>query len=73
MSFTYHAPSSVGEALELLGSLGAGAAVLAGGTDLMVQYLRGQVAPEHVSSSGDLGDELRGVSANGTARSASAR
>lgn len=68
MSFTYHAPSSVGEALDLLGSLGSGTAVLAGGTDLMVQFLRGQVAPEHVVFIGALDDELRGVSADGAIR-----
>lgn len=68
MSFTYHAPSSVGEALELLGSLGGGTQVLAGGTDFMVQYLRGQIAPKHVIFIGDLDDELCGVSADGAIR-----
>lgn len=68
MTFAYHAPSSVDEALELLGSLGGGTQILAGGTDVMVQYLRGQIAPDHVIFIGDLDDELRGVSADGAIR-----
>lgn len=68
MSFAFHAPSSVDEALEMLESLGAGAQLLAGGTDLMVQYQRHQIAPDHLVYLGALDGELRGVSTNGAIR-----
>ncbi len=48
------------EILSLLSELGPDAAILAGGTDLMVQYLRGEVAPRvllHIEGV----SELRGV------------
>lgn len=68
MSFAYHAPGSVAEACEMLGSLGDGTMALAGGTDVMVQYQRHQVAPDHLVYLGGLEDELRGVRPNGTIR-----
>lgn len=68
MSFAFHAPSSVDETLEMLDGLGAGAMVLAGGTDVMVQYQRHQVAPDHLVHLGALESELRGVSPNGVIR-----
>ena len=43
--FEYHAPSSLEEALLLLGEKGAGARVLAGGTDLMVKMRHGMLNP----------------------------
>lgn len=67
MSFAYHAPSSVGEALEMLGNLGTGTQILAGGTDFMVQYQRRQIAPEHVIHLGALDGDLRGVTSAGDA------
>ena len=46
--FTYHAPTTVSEALDLLGSVEGGARPLAGGTDLLVQMRRGGRKPGHV-------------------------
>lgn len=48
MSFEFHAPSSVSGALQLLEELGRGAQVLAGGTDVMVQYQRHEISPAHL-------------------------
>lgn len=41
----FRSTHTVDEALEVLAELGADALVLAGGTDLMVQYQRGELAP----------------------------
>jgi CO/xanthine dehydrogenase FAD-binding subunit len=45
------------EALDVLGELGKDACILAGGTDLVIQYLHGEIAPEtlvHIEGIGDL-------------------
>jgi carbon-monoxide dehydrogenase medium subunit len=50
VSFEYHEPTSVAEAVELGGRFGADGRFLAGGTDLIIQMRRGKVAPRHVVS-----------------------
>lgn len=47
-SFGYHQPSSMEEAIELLGRYGDKACILAGGTALYVDMQRGEMQPEHV-------------------------
>ena len=59
--FAYHRPTSVGEAVGLLGELGETAAVLAGGTSLMNMARLGLAEPEHVVSLATV-PELHGVS-----------
>jgi carbon-monoxide dehydrogenase medium subunit len=46
--FAYHRPTTVPEAVELLGDLGEEAALLAGGTSLMNMAKLGRAEPEHV-------------------------
>jgi carbon-monoxide dehydrogenase medium subunit len=48
--FEYHAPGSWDEAAALMSEYGPDARPLAGGTDLMIQLERGQIAPGHVVS-----------------------
>lgn len=48
MSFEYHEPVSVAEAVELGARFGSDGRFLAGGTDLIIQMRRGKVAPRHV-------------------------
>ena len=50
VSFEYHEPTSVREAVELGARHGADARFLAGGTDLLAQIRRGLVRPRHVVS-----------------------
>ena len=50
MSFDYHEPTSIREAVELGARFGAEGRFLAGGTDLMVQIHRGRCAPRQVVS-----------------------
>jgi carbon-monoxide dehydrogenase medium subunit len=50
VSFEYHEPTSVQEAVELAARLGDDVRFLAGGTDLLIQMRRGQLAPRHVLS-----------------------
>jgi len=50
VSFDYHEPTSVGEAVELATRFGGDGRFLAGGTDLLIQMRRGQLAPRHVLS-----------------------
>ena len=50
MSFDYHEPTSLREAIELGARFGGDGRFLAGGTDLMVQIHRGRVDPRHVIS-----------------------
>ena len=50
MSFEYHEPASLAEAVDLGARFGADGRFLAGGTDLMIQMRRGHVAPRHVMS-----------------------
>jgi aerobic carbon-monoxide dehydrogenase medium subunit len=48
--FDYHEPTSVREAVELGARFGSHGRFLAGGTDLLIQMRRGQVAPRHLIS-----------------------
>ena len=50
MSFQYHEPSSLAEAVDLGARFGADGRFLAGGTDLIIQMRRGKVAPRQVLS-----------------------
>jgi carbon-monoxide dehydrogenase medium subunit len=50
VSFDYHEPASVAEAVELGARFGSQVRFLAGGTDLIVQIRRGRVALRHVLS-----------------------
>jgi len=50
VSFDYHEPTSLREAIELGARFGGDGRFLAGGTDLMVQIHRGRVDPRHVIS-----------------------
>jgi carbon-monoxide dehydrogenase medium subunit len=50
VSFDYHEPTSVREAVDLGARFGAAGHFLAGGTDLLVQMRRGQLRPRHVVS-----------------------
>ena len=51
--FDYYAPTTVSEALDLLGSIDGAARPLAGGTDLLVQMRRGDRQPDHVIPQAD--------------------
>ena len=48
--FSHHRPASLAEAVELLGRLGDGARVIAGGTDLIPRMRNAQGRPEHLVS-----------------------
>jgi aerobic carbon-monoxide dehydrogenase medium subunit len=50
VSFDYHEPTSVREAVELAARFGADGRFLAGGTDLLIQMRRGHLAPRHLVS-----------------------
>ena len=50
MSFEYHEPTSVAEAIDLGACFGADGRFLAGGTDLIIQMRRGKLRPRHVVS-----------------------
>lgn len=50
MSFEYHEPTSVADAVALGTRLGGEGRFLAGGTDLIIQIRRGMIAPRHVVS-----------------------
>jgi aerobic carbon-monoxide dehydrogenase medium subunit len=50
VSFDYHEPTSVREAVDLAARFGADGRFLAGGTDLLIQMRRGQLAPRHLVS-----------------------
>ena len=45
MSFEYHEPTSVAEAVDLGARFGADGRFLAGGTDLIIQMRRGKLRP----------------------------
>ncbi|MDD5206356.1 MAG: xanthine dehydrogenase family protein subunit M [Desulfobacterales bacterium] len=47
-SFQYHEPKSLNEAIELLGEIGDGASILAGGTDLLVNMKKGKLSPKNI-------------------------
>lgn len=61
--FTYHRPSSVGEAVKLLASLGEEARPLAGGHSLIPMMKLRLAKPEHLVDLGKLG--LKGIRAEG--------
>ena len=67
MTFEYHEPTSLAEAVSLAVRFGDEARFLAGGTDLMVQIQSGRVRPRHVVSLHRL-RELAGLAANGGIR-----
>jgi carbon-monoxide dehydrogenase medium subunit len=67
VTFDYHAPGSVDEALALAARLAPEARFLAGGTDLIVQMRRGRLAPRHVVSLRRI-PGLDAVAANGEVR-----
>ena len=50
VSFDYHEPSTLPEAVDLGARFGADGCFLAGGTDLLVQMRRGQILPRHLVS-----------------------
>jgi len=50
MSFDYHEPTSLAEAVDLGARFGERGRFLAGGTDLIIQMRRGRLAPQHVVS-----------------------
>jgi aerobic carbon-monoxide dehydrogenase medium subunit len=50
VSFEYHEPASIAEAVALAERFGEEGRFLAGGTDLMIQMRRGRLAPRHVLS-----------------------
>jgi len=50
VSFIYHEPTSIAEAVALAARHREAARFLAGGTDLIIQMRRGQLAPRHVVS-----------------------
>jgi len=49
-SFEYHEPDSAQEAVDLLSRYGAGAAVIAGGTDLLISMKKRELNPAHLIS-----------------------
>lgn len=64
--FTYHAPASVAEALEVLAGLGDEAKVLAGGQSLVPLLSMRLAAPAHLVDVNRLGAELGGVTTDAT-------
>lgn len=64
-AFDYHAPKSVGEALSLLGSLGADAKILAGGHSLLPMMKLRFAAPAHLIDINKI-PELRGIREDGS-------
>jgi carbon-monoxide dehydrogenase medium subunit len=50
MSFEYHEPASLAEAVRMGATFGPDGCFLAGGTDLMIQMRRGKLSPRHVVS-----------------------
>src|SRR5437899_4384359 len=65
MSFEYHEPTSLAEAVDQGARFGADGRFLAGGTDLIIQMRRGKLSPRHVVSLHRVPD-LDRVSVNGT-------
>jgi aerobic carbon-monoxide dehydrogenase medium subunit len=64
--FTYHAPATVAEALEVLAGLGEDAKVLAGGQSLVPLLSMRLAAPAHLVDVNRLGAELGGVTTDAT-------
>ncbi len=50
MTFEYHEPTSIAEAVATVARFGEDARFLAGGTDLIIQMRRGRLRPRHVVS-----------------------
>jgi carbon-monoxide dehydrogenase medium subunit len=50
MTFEYHEPASLSEAVDLGARFGADARFLAGGTDLIIQMRRRKISPRHIVS-----------------------
>jgi len=67
VSFQYHEPVSLAEAVDLGARFGADGRFLAGGTDLIIQMRRGKVAPRHVLSLHRVPD-LDAIEVNGSVR-----
>jgi carbon-monoxide dehydrogenase medium subunit len=65
MSFEYHEPTSMAEAIDLGARFGADGRFLAGGTDLIIQIRRGKLRPRHVVSLHRV-PGLDGIDANGS-------
>lgn len=64
MSFAYHEPTSLAEAVDQGARFGADGCFLAGGTDLIIQIRRGKLRPRHVVSLHRI-PGLDGIDANG--------
>jgi aerobic carbon-monoxide dehydrogenase medium subunit len=64
VSFEYHEPTSLSEAVDLAARFGTDGRFLAGGTDLVIQMRRGRLAPRHVVSLRRLAG-LDAIEANG--------
>jgi CO/xanthine dehydrogenase FAD-binding subunit len=54
--FEYYEPKTLSEAGKILGELGTAAAILAGGTDLLVNMKQGKAWPRHVVFLGRIGE-----------------
>jgi carbon-monoxide dehydrogenase medium subunit len=65
MSFEYHEPTSLAEAVDLGARFGADGRFLAGGTDLIIQIRRGKLRPRHVVGLHRV-PGLDGIDANGS-------
>lgn len=64
MTFAYQAAGDLDEALDVLAESPKPVQVLAGGTDVGVQFLRGEIAPERVLYIGGI-EELHGLTVDG--------
>jgi carbon-monoxide dehydrogenase medium subunit len=69
--FQYHEPKSLAEACRMLQVFGDTAALLAGGTDLLVKMKRREIQPKNVVSLVDL-DDLKQINGTGNYRSVGA-
>ncbi len=67
MSFEYHEPTSLGEAVDLGARFGDEGRFLAGGTDLIIQIHRGKLRPGHLMSLHRV-PGLDAIDANGAVR-----
>jgi carbon-monoxide dehydrogenase medium subunit len=65
MSFEYHEPTSLAEAVDLGARFGADGRFLAGGTDLIIQIRRGKLRLRHVVGLHRV-PGLDGIDANGS-------
>jgi carbon-monoxide dehydrogenase medium subunit len=67
VSFEYHEPTSLPQAVDLAARFGTDGRFLAGGTDLIIQMRRGRLAPRHVVSLRGVGG-LDAIEANGAVK-----